>query len=219
MPNILFPNVPNVSGVPALLRNVSNIGTAVSGAIAAVEKFGSLANFLAPRWGVFDSNHNPVAIADSVISLDYRNDFRVSDYPVEQGGFASYNKVATPYEARVRMSCGKDAASRAAFLAAIDAASKSLNLYSVVTPDATYLNATIADYDYRREQHNGAGMIVVDLSLREIRQIALAAYSNSNAISADKTNSVGAVSPFNFGQVQATTPTTTQATLFGPTPV
>jgi hypothetical protein len=219
MPNILFPNVPNVSGVPPLFRNISNIGTAVSGAIATVEKFGSLANFLAPRWGVYDASMNPVAIADSFLGVEYRNESRVSDYPVEQGSFASYNKVATPYDVRVRLSCGQNEVARTAFLTAIDAAFKSLNLYSVVTPDATYLSATIEHYDYRREQHNGAGLLVVDLWLKEIRQIALAMYSNTNAISANQTNSVGAVSPYNFGQVQAASPTATQATLFGPTPV
>jgi hypothetical protein len=221
MPNILFPNVPNVAGVPALLRKVSNVGTAVAGAIAVVEKFGSLSNFLAPRWGVYDASLNPVAIADSFLGVDYRNDSRISDYPVEQGAFASYNKVATPYEARVRLSCGKDEASRTAFLAAIDVAAKSTNLYSVVTPEATYLSANITNYDYRREVHNGAGLIVVELSLREIRQIAKAAYSSSGAapIDSSQTSSVGAASPYNFGQVQATAPTSTQSALFGPNTV
>src|SRR5574337_124086 len=97
MARIPFPNVPNVAGVPALLRNVSNIGMAVTGALAVVAKYGSLSNFLAPKWGIFRAdNLTPVVIADSVVSVDYRNESRISDFPVELGSFGSYNKVATP---------------------------------------------------------------------------------------------------------------------------
>lgn len=218
MPNILFPNVPNVAGVPALLRNVSNIGTAVAGALAVVNKYGSLSNFLAPKWGIFQADDlTPVAIADSVVSVDYHQDSRISDFPVEAGSFGSYNKVATPYDARVRLSCGSDPATRAAFLRDIELAVSSTTLYHVVTPDKTYLSANIVAYDYRREQHAGEGLIVADIILREVRQIALSMYSNSNAISADKAAYPSSVSPYSFGQVQAAAPTTTQSALFGPT--
>lgn len=218
MPNILFPNVPNVAGVPPLLRKISTIGTAVAGAIAVVNKFGSLSNWLAPKWGIFYADDlTPVLVSDSVVSVDYRNESRISDFPVEAGSFGSFNKVATPYDARVRLSCGSDAASRAAFLQSLELVVASTNLYHVVTPDKTYLSANIVAYDYRREQRAGAGLIVADIVLREVRQIALSMYSNSNAISPDKAAYPSSVSPYNFGQVQAAAPNTTQAALFGPT--
>ncbi|WP_048996439.1 phage baseplate protein [Burkholderia multivorans] len=217
MPNILFPNVPNVAGVPPLLRKVSTIGTAVAGAIAVVNKFGSLANWLAPQWGIYDQNMQPVLVADSVVSVEFHNESRISDFPIESGSFGSYNKVATPYDARVRLSCGRDEASRQAFLATLDAVAASTDLYHIATPDATYYNANIVAYDYRREQRAGAGLIVADVILREVRQIAMSMYSNSNAISADQAKDPGSVSPYSFGQVQAYQPTTTQAALFGPT--
>jgi hypothetical protein len=223
MPLINFPNVPNVAGVPALLRNVSNIGTAVAGAIAAVKSIGSLSNFLAPKWGVFNASDNsPMLDADSFVGIDYRNDSRVSDYPVEQGSFASYNKVATPIEIRVRLSKGGSESDRTAFLVALKKAQASTNLYNVIVPEGAYRGFTLVSYDFRRESHNGAGLIIADLAMREVRQVAVASFSSSNGaapISASQTSSVGAASPFSVGQVQASVPTTTQAALFGPNTV
>ena len=89
-----------------------------------------------------------------------------------------------------------------AFLAAIEAAAASLALYNVVTPEKTYLNANIEHYDYRRTSRNGVGLLMVDVGLVEIRQVATTTFTQTAQPSgADQVNS---------GTVQATTPTPTQ---------
>lgn len=178
IPKAKFPNVPNVAGVPSLLRDPSKIIGTVAGVINIGRQIASLFGFGATTWGVFDSAGNTVAIADSVLSLDYANSSRVSNYPVEAGAFASYNKVANPYDVRVRLARGGTEAERSAFIKALDYAANSLNLYVIVTPEATYKDANIESFDYRRENTNGANIILAELRIVEIRQSAVASFSD-----------------------------------------
>ena len=136
------------------------------------------------------------------MAVDYKQGWHIADYPIEDGDFASYNKVATPFDAKVTFTQGGTESDRAAFLAAIEAAAASLALYNVVTPEKTYLNANIEHYDYRRTSRNGVGLLMVDVGLVEIRQVATTTFTQTAQPSgADQVNG---------GTVQAITPTPTQ---------
>ena len=63
---------------------------------------------------------------------------------------------------------------RTYFLNAIDAATKSTDLYSVVTPEVTYINYTISKYNYSRRAAKGATLLMVEIHLVEIRQVSVA---------------------------------------------
>lgn len=196
----LYPLVPNAPGVPTLLRSGAKIlDTLTFGLLGVSDALSGLIGAESVLWGVFNASGQPVVLADSVVSFDYRNGSKISDYPVEQGAFASYNKVANPFDVKVRMSCGGTTAQRAVFVSALDAAADSLDLYTVVTPEKAYGLVNIESVDYRRESSNGAGVIFADLYLREIRQTATAAFS------APKTPA--AADPKSQGQVQ-TSPVT-----------
>jgi hypothetical protein len=218
MPFIDFPNVPNVAGVPALLRSVT-VPTPQVLEVGALGALTSLLGFGPPVWGVFDLSGNKVLDPDSFLSFEYRNQARVSDYPQEQGAFSTYNKVQTPFDVRVRMAVGSDQASREAFLAKVDSMLKSIELFNVVTPEATYVNTTLEAYDYRRQTTNGATLLIVDLAFLEVRVTATAQFSaaaSSNPLPADQVKSPSGADPISDGQVQASAPTVQPATLFGP---
>lgn len=203
IPKALYPVVPFAPGIPPMLRNLAKIAdTATFGLLGASDALSSvIGQPPIPQWGVFDKNGVTVAIADTVLSVEYRNGSRLSDYPLEQGAFASYNKVANPYDVKVRMVCGGDEAGRAVFIAAIEAASRSLDLYTIRTPEVTYQNANIESWDYKRETSNGAYQIIADLYLREVRQTASAAFSAPKSPSAASVVSLGQVQaqPFKLG--------------------
>jgi len=135
---------------------------------------------------------------DSFVGIDYKNNMRVSNYPQEEGAFASYNKVGTPYDCRVRMAIGGDKATRTAFLAKCDAMLKSIDLYTVITPEAQYTNASLENYDYRRESRNGATLLIVDLAFIEVRITAVATFS-----AVVKPGQPSGADPVSGGQVQA----------------
>jgi hypothetical protein len=179
-----FPNVPIMPGVPSLAR----LGTALGlGPLVALADAVGLGGFLqAVEWGLFDQGGNPILTGDCVAEVDYRHDYRVSDFPVEQGAFASYNKVQTPFIGRiVFMVGGNDAffgaavASRTAFLAQAEAMCSGLDLYSLVTPEVTYASVNCVSMDYRRTARDGVTLMRVEISVEEVRVAPAPQFTNS----------------------------------------
>ena len=152
------------NGIPPLLNNLI---IAIPNLLSADILIG-LPSF-GQQWGVFLGGA-PIIIFDTFVSIDYRQTWNISDYPVEKGGFESYNKVYTPFETRVRFASGGSEANRTALLASIAAISGTLQLYTVVTPEAIYQSVNVKHYDYHRTATNGVGLLTVDLWLEEVRE-------------------------------------------------
>lgn len=186
--------------------------------------------FAPPQWGIFSGFGAPLLIGDSVVAVDYRREYRISDYPVEEGGFGSYDKVSDPYDVRVTIAVsgkgdllsnlatggalgaiftGTDnaTAARSQFLNKLERAAASLDLVQVLTPESTYTDLNIVHHDYRREARSGAALITVDVWLREVRMTATAAFTSTQDPSGADTQS--------GGTVQAAAPTTAQAGAIG----
>jgi len=212
MSNIPFPNVPQVPGVPQVPRSPSSpaIPSAAIGAISG--DLWRLAQ-TETRWGLYRKSWTsiiPVATtraadafgmgaALSFAGIDYSKETKVSDFPVEQGGFASYNKVELPASPIVRLSFSGTESERAAAFAAIDAACKSIDLFDVVTPEVKYLDYQLERYNYSRSSAHGVTLLVFEITLKEVRQVS-AAYSQSTRAPAPK--DVGAAARIDAGKVQ-----------------
>lgn len=196
MPLIEFPDVPDVAGVPAILRSISvpTPGAVLDSLIGSV----SDAVFARPVWGVFDEDGNEVLLPDSFLGIEYRNEARVSNYPQEKGAFASYNKVETPYDCRVKMAIGGEKADRTAFLDTLEALRKGLDLLTVVTPEVSYASANLQSYNYSRTTTNGVSMLTVELNFIEVRITAAAEFSQI-----EEPQEPAAADPVSDGQVQA----------------
>lgn len=210
LPVPTFPNVPIAPGVPPVLRAIGQIQDDVL--ILAADAFIIYSMFLGPQWGIFDQQGQPVLTGDSLISMDFRKGYRVADYPIEPNGFESYNKVETPYDAKMTMSVtgggllaipGTQKPDRTAFLDAVAQACASTYLFQMVTPEVTYYNANLIDYNYRRTAEQGVSRIEVDIYIQEIRQAPPAQFTQTAAVSG--------ADPANDGTVQATAPTTAQS--------
>lgn len=151
-------------------------------------------SFSQQPWGIYFGGA-PVVIADNVVSMEYRQQWSISDFPVERGAFESYDKVQIPYDARVRFSAGGSTANRTAMLASIAAIAGDTNFYDVVTPEAVYLSCNIVHYDYSRRSNEGNGLLLVDIWLLEVRQAASAAMSNTQDPSGAAQVNGGTVQP------------------------
>lgn len=214
MPRITFPDVPDLPGVPPLPRIVATqpVARVVLGTIQAIlwRLFQTDA-----RWGIYDASGSPLADSSafesigigSVLStsaVEYAKGTKVSDFPVERGSFAAYNKVEEAATPTVTLAMGGSEGKRAAFLAEIDKAVKSTGLYSIVTPEVTYIDHSIERYSYQRRSTKGVTLLIVEIALKEIRQVS-AQYAKSNGeIKAPK--DAGASPQIDAGKVQATTP-------------
>lgn len=214
MPLIPFPDIPAVGGVPLIPRSLSEppVGRLALGVLQGI-LWRSFQIDL--RWGIFDKNGKSLGNPQSFLSLllsaigigqelstksvEYSKETRISDFPVERGGFAAYNKVELPAEARVTLCLSGSESDRQAFLVAIDTAVKSTDFYSVVTPEVTYINYSIEYYNYQRRNDRGANLLIVELGLKEIREV-------SATVTAKQAQSVSASTPEDNGKVQPQVP-------------
>lgn len=176
-------------GLPPLPSTVSLFADAV---LLAADAIADLFGIFPQRWGIF-LDGEPVVLADNVLTLEFRQDWRLATYPQEGGAFATYNKVAMPFEAKLRFSTGGSLTDRQAFLESIKAIAPDTELYDVVTPEQIYQSCNVSHIDLRRA-HDNAGLISVDVWMEEIRIAGAATFS--------KTKSPGAAGDVNNGLVQ-----------------
>lgn len=181
---IPFPNVPDSPGVPLIPRSpnfppLAGIGLGVlEGIIWRSFQINS-------RWGIFDSQGRALGNPQNLIlesigigstlstaSVEFSKETRVSDFPLEKGGFASYNKVELPAEPIVTLNISGSDSARQAFLNDIDKACKSTDLYDVVTPEITYKGYSIERYNYQRKSERGCTLLRVEIGLKEVREVS-----------------------------------------------
>jgi hypothetical protein len=209
-----FPNVPNVPGVPPLIRNPL-AALITSPALLLADTISLLTDSFNQQWGIFKGGL-PIVVADNVIAVDYRQDWILADYPIEEGGFETYDKVQTPFDFRVRFSSGGSEANRQALLDSISAIADTLDLFDIVTPEVIYQNVNVRHYDYRRTAVNGVGLLTVDVYLLEIRSEVSTSFTmaqSSGTKSLTNTQDPGSMSAVDSGIVQTGTPTQTQQSL------
>lgn len=166
----------------------------------------------ASTWGIFNADGSQVIVPDSHVRLGYSREKRVSDFPIEEGGFASYNKVSVPFEGRFLLSKGGSQADRTSFLTSIDDATNSLDLYSLVTPEITYDNVNVVHYDYDRSADHGVTLLSVEVWLRQIRVATGPSFSNTANPSGAVTDAQdpAANDPTQDGAVQPQSPSQSQ---------
>ena len=166
------------NGIPALLGKVANAGNVATLLVAdATTLFGGSTQNR--QWGIFDDNGGEALSPDSIISINFKRDWRVSDYPMEQGAFQSYNKVITPAVIQLRMTKGGSISERTAFLQAVLNMAKSLDLFRICVPEGYYPNMNMQSYDYNRTSTNGATLLTVDASFIAINVTSGATFSNT----------------------------------------
>lgn len=191
-----YPNVPDVPGVPPLFRGpgpFAPLPTLMTDDSISLIDFSS-----SPQWGVF-KNGEPVILFDTFVSIDYRQGWAIADYPLEQGAFESYDKVALPFDVRVKFASGGSEENRQALLDSVSAISKTLELYDVVTPEAIYARVNVQHYDYRRTSTNGVGMITIEMWLLEIRTGGSSTVTGSINATQGTATSLPSDSPFVSG--------------------
>ena len=187
-------NVANAPGVPAVAFNTS---LAVP-ELLTNDQVSQFSAVFGPQWGIF-LNGAVVITAESVVGMEQRVEYTVSDYPIEGGVFESYDKVLVPFLAKVRFASGSSVEAREALLNSINAAVGTLSLYDVVTPEFTYSGCTISHYDYRREAEKGVGLIVIDVWLTQV------IVQNSTGLSASQVQNPASADSSQGGLVQPTT--------------
>ena len=189
------------AGVPTLLH--PPVGQRLE--VLTADAPGATGGTASGKWGIFDKAGVPVLLPDSVASFEFKKDWRISEYPQEGGAFQSYNKVETPFDVRLRLTKGGNDSARVGFFNALERVAASLELYDVVSPEKTYISASIVHIDYRRMSGQGVGLITADVWLHEVRVGAHAAFSNTKSPSGADAENGGTVQAQPTPASQATT--------------
>jgi len=226
MPLIPYPNVPLIAGVPSLPRlatgsQIVRLGIGILSSIIwqAVQADNT--------WGIFDKSGKALGISNdsgliasviqlsssyqSTVSFAYGKEVRVSDFPIERGSFASFNKVESPAQVTVPLSLSGNDADRNQFLQSIDAATKSTELYDCATPDSIYIDYSITGYNYERAATSGANLLLVNITLQEVRSVSAAFSVSQRKIKQDAAKNPSAEPTIDSGRVQSQNPTDTQS--------
>jgi hypothetical protein len=207
-----------IPGLPALAGNV--IVDAVQLITAdALSIFGALGG---PQWGLF-LNGDPVVVADNVVSFEFKQDMRISNFPVEEGSFATYNKAQVPYDVRLQFSTGGSVSDRQALTDSVDAVITSTDLFDAVTPEKVYQSINPIHQSLRRTSRNGVGLLVIDVYCEEVRVTATQQFANSSQQQGGATTTVmtirqpqspSAAPQVSDGTVQPVAPTAAQSAAF-----
>ena len=143
--------------------------------IVAASTLDSWFNKSGNRWLLADENGLPVVAFTSFLSADIRNESKVVSAPVEEG---SYNKVATPLEVNVTLGIQGDDSTLQDALDTLTTLQAGTQLVSLVTPNAEYPDLNLEGFNYSRKRENGLGVLFVELSLLEVKQVR-AQYTNA----------------------------------------
>lgn len=211
-------DIPVAVGVPALLGQSISAGvdaTASTALVGTYEKW--MIRQQSKTWGIYNSSNAQILTAAHVIGIDYNIGYAISDAPLEEGAFTSYNKVKQPYQATVSMVCdGTESGSssivssleslvgissgtssginvRASFIKTLETIVADTNLYNIVTPEFTYTNANIIGYRFRRQTQSGVTMVICDIGIQEVRKTASLFYTSTKEPQGETTVQNGTV--------------------------
>ena len=188
---IISPDVPDTDGVPPVIRSRLREVTAIASIITADSA--GVTQKAESQWGIYDTSGSRVLVADSIQSFEIAAESRAASYPIEGGGFESYNKVQMPFPVRLEMAKVGKKAERAAFLNKIEEMRRSTDLFDVMTPEKTYLNVTLTRYNIVRNSDTGPQRLLVQVVMEEIREEAQVQFTNELTPSTLTTPSTGAV--------------------------
>lgn len=128
---------------------------------------------------------------DSVVSLNQKKGSELSNYRLETGGFATFNKVEKPRQIQIRMTKSGTEEERELFLKWLDKVGKGFNkaitkgngnnLFDIYVPEAHYINMTLVDYTIMREARSGVSIIIADCIFQEVMQVTMQ-YSTSKTV-------------------------------------
>lgn len=225
-------NVPVANGVPPtkspILTGVKEFASADLASLLSSVQIEAIDK----QWGIYNSNNQPVLVSAHVEAIDITASYGISDAPIENGGFMSYNKVKVPRTIRVEVLCdgsagwlasqfsaisnitsmfsnalGGTQTAKTSFMSALENALSGLGIYHVTTPEIIYPNMNIIDYRIRRAADRGATMIMAEIDLQEVRLMPSTQSSPSQSPSGN--------AQFNSGNVQATPISSAKSVLMG----
>lgn len=135
-------------------------------------------NFIQSKLGTYDDwrlapvKGGTALSFDSMLSVDVKSENQVVQEAVEEGSFATYNKLASPTSIHIKLAKSGYDYDQQAFLKELDKLCDGVDLLRLTTPSATYSGYNVESYAYIRDDTSGAQLLTVELSLVEVREVS-----------------------------------------------
>ncbi|MEN4918188.1 hypothetical protein ABE485_05915 [Achromobacter spanius] len=168
MPFIPFPDAPAVPGVPAIFRETTIPSVSAPGRF----ELGAIPELIfgPPRWGLYGEDGRQALVFETFLGISFKQGGQVSTVTGEKDRILTSDKVDLPYEATIKLAHSGDKTSRAAMLSELERIVRGTDLYDVATPEFTYPSVNPVKYSYERGEKNGASLLVVELTLLQVRR-------------------------------------------------
>ena len=123
-----------------------------------------------PLWTIIKDGKALIEFT-SMLSMAVNSESSLPEEPLENGSFATYNRVVYSDRLEVRLGIEGDEAELPRAQDILKELKAGTDVFSLVTPDYEHQNLTLEGYDYTRDTSAGHGLLVVDLKLKEIREV------------------------------------------------
>ena len=132
------------------------------------------ANVLFGSWNIYDhKTDDEITSFDTFIGYTFQDSASIPSHPLESGSFSTYNKIINPAKITVTLAkSGLPAESRYTG-EDLERYAQSTRTIDRVLPFRSYLNYNISDISHSIEESDAVSILVVQLTLAEIRETSL----------------------------------------------
>lgn len=157
-------------GVPALFNGFNSFVGTIIEIDSVLNQFFDLFGESQSAWGIYEKDLETIALEfDGFLEFGIDDGSQIANYRIEEGQFASYNKVDSPYEIVLTGVKTGTINEIDAFLRALKLISDDIKLYSIVTKGQIYNNANMLRYSYRRSPEAGYNMLYITMIFVQIQ--------------------------------------------------
>lgn len=136
----------------------------------------------------------------SMLEFSAETSTQLPSEPIEQGSFATYNRVIEPVIIRAKLATMGQSDLLQSKLDELKEMASGNKKITVVTPEQKYPNMMLESFDYRRDNNSGVGLLTVELRLKEVREVATA--KTTTAIEEADTEDASCVDDEDIGEQQ-----------------
>lgn len=189
------------------------------GRIASLDSFsasGLMSLFASQPQYVVKAESGDVAF-HSMLEISTDESSKLPEEPIEAGSFAQYNRVVSPVTLTVRLASQGTPSTLQAMIERLQELKTGTEKITLITPMMTYENFMLESFDYRKDEHTGHNVLVVDIRLKEIREIEGQKTTSSVTepepppVTADASADGSCVSAEDCGEVQASYPSSSES--------
>lgn len=125
-----------------------------------------------PEYYLTEAESSSIAVEFSrVMDLEMTAEGKVVSTPIEQGSFASYNKVASPTGIRATLAVEGTLSDLQSVVDRLFELKDGTELVNFVTPVREYQKYTLEKFSYQQAAEKGVNVLYVEINLSEIKEV------------------------------------------------